>query len=442
MKNRLLITLLLLSLGIVSAKVVASPQILHWTTESGVRVYFVEAPEIPILDVRLVFKAGSAQDAEKYGLASLTSDLMDEGAGELDANAFKEQLADTGASFSAGALRDMAWLSLRTLSEQKSAEPAISLFRQAAIAPRFEQAAVERAKAAKISRIRRSAASPGTTANKAVRKAIFGDHPYAHPTEGLESTLAQISRNEVVKFHRKFYVAENAVLAITGAVTRAQAEKLANQITADLLRGEPAGPVPEVALLKEKSTNHLAFDSIQSHVRLGMPGMKRGDKDYVPLFVGNHVLGGGGLVSLLFDEVREKRGLSYGVNSYFAPSEQLGVFVASLQTDGSQAEQALQVLTDTIDTFIKQGPPADRLAAAKQNLIGGWPLRVDSNSEIIEYIAMIGFYGLPLDYLETFPQRVAAVTAEDIKDAFARRVDLERSATVVVGKQTQTKAGS
>ena len=442
MKNRLLITLLLLSLGIVSAKVVASPQILHWTTESGVRVYFVEAPEIPILDVRLVFKAGSAQDAEQYGLASLTSDLMDEGAGELDANAFKEQLADTGASFSAGALRDMAWLSLRTLSEQKSAEPAISLFRQAAIAPRFEQAAVERAKAAKISRIRRSAASPGTTANKAVRKAIFGDHPYAHPTEGLESTLAQISRNEVVKFHRKFYVAENAVLAITGAVTRAQAEKLANQITADLLRGEPAGPVPEVALLKEKSTNHLAFDSIQSHVRLGMPGMKRGDKDYVPLFVGNHVLGGGGLVSLLFDEVREKRGLSYGVNSYFAPSEQLGVFVASLQTDGSQAEQALQVLTDTIDTFIKQGPPADRLAAAKQNLIGGWPLRVDSNSEIIEYIAMIGFYGLPLDYLETFPQRVAAVTAEDIKDAFARRVDLERSATVVVGKQTQTKAGS
>ena len=442
MKNRLLITLLLLSLGIVSAKVVASPQILHWTTESGVRVYFVEAPEIPILDVRLVFKAGSAQDAEQYGLASLTSDLMDEGAGELDANAFKEQLADTGASFSAGALRDMAWLSLRTLSEQKSAEPAISLFRQAAIAPRFEQAAVERAKAAKISRIRRSAASPGTTANKAVRKAIFGDHPYAHPTEGLESTLAQISRNEVVKFHRKFYVAENAVLAITGAVTRAQAEKLANQITADLLRGEPAGPVPEVALLKEKSTNHLAFDSIQSHVRLGMPGMKRGDKDYVPLFVGNHVLGGGGLVSLLFDEVRGKRGVSYGVNSDFAPSEQLGVFVASLQTDGSQAEQALQVLTDTIDTFIKQGPPADRLAAAKQNLIGGWPLRVDSNSEIIEYIAMIGFYGLPLDYLETFPQRVAAVTAEDIKDAFARRVDLERSATVVVGKQTQTKAGS
>ena len=170
--------------------------------------------------------------------------------------------------------------------------------------------------------------------------------------------------------------------------------------------------------------------------------MKRGDKDYVPLFVGNHVLGGGGLVSLLFDEVREKRGLSYGVNSYFAPSEQLGVFVASLQTDCSQAQQALQVLTDTIQNFISEGPPAERLAAAKQNLIGGWPLRVDSNSEIIEYIAMIGFYGLPLDYLKTFPERVAAVSAEEIKDAFARRVDLERAATVVVGKGGQAETGS
>ena len=442
MKKLLPAKILLLILTALSVEVLASPEISHWTTTNGVRVYFVEAPEIPILDLRLVFKAGSAQDGDQYGLASLTADLMDEGAGDLDANAFKEQLADTGASFNAGALRDMAWLSLRTLSDKKYADPAIALFRQAALSPRFEQTAVSRAKAAKISRIRRSAASPGTTANKAVRKAIFGNHPYAHPTEGEESTLEKISRAEVVKFHREFYVAENAVLAIVGAVSRQQAEQLANELTAQLERGKPAGPIPEVSLLKEKSISHLAFDSIQSHIRLGMPGMKRGDKDYVPLFVGNHVLGGGGLVSLLFDEVREKRGLSYGVNSYFAPSEQLGVFVASLQTDCSQAQQALQVLTDTIQNFISEGPPAERLAAAKQNLIGGWPLRVDSNSEIIEYIAMIGFYGLPLDYLKTFPERVAAVSAEEIKDAFARRVDLERAATVVVGKGGQAETGS
>ncbi|MEM7467077.1 MAG: pitrilysin family protein [Pseudomonadota bacterium] len=416
--------------------VFASPEIKHWTTSNGLRVYFVAAPEIPIFDIRLVFKAGSAQDGAKHGLANITSSLMDEGAGGLDANAFNEQLADTGASFSAGALRDMAWLSLRTLSDKQYADPAIALFKHVAKAPSFDEAAVERIKAATISRIQRDASSPGNTANKAIRRAVFGDHPYAHPTEGTEQAVPLISRADVQQFHRKYYVVDNAVLAIVGAMTRAEAEQLAESIAAEMPAGDKAPAIPAVQLLTDKRVEKLPFESIQSHVRLGMPGMKRGDKDYVPLFVGNHVLGGGGLVSILFDEVREKRGLSYGVNSYFAPSEQLGVFVASLQTDGSQADEALQVLLQTVQKFIDDGPPAERLEAAKQNLIGGFPLRVDSNREIIEYVAMIGFYGLPLDYLETFPAKVAAVDAAQIKDAFKRRVNLDKSAVVVVGKHS------
>ncbi|MGR8947612.1 MAG: M16 family metallopeptidase [Gammaproteobacteria bacterium] len=442
MKKPISVTALLTLLSAISTNLFASPEIQSWTTANGVRVYFVEAPEIPMLDIRLVFKAGSAQDGAKHGIANLTSSLMDEGAGDMDANAFNEQLADTGASFGAGALRDMAWLSLRTLSEKEYSEPAIALFRKVATSPLFAEAAVERAKAQTISRIRRDASSPGSTANKAIRKAIFGEHPYAHPVEGEEATLATITRQDIVEFHRKYYVAENAVLAMVGAMDRPQAEKLGQQIAEILLRGKPAGPIAEVELLDKRTAEHLEFDSIQSHIRLGMPGMKRGDKDYVPLFVGNHVLGGGGLVSLLFDEVREKRGLSYGVNSYFSPSEQLGVFVASLQTDGSQAGQALEVLTDTIQTFIQDGPPPERLEAAKQNLIGGWPLRFDSNSEIIEYIAMIGFYGLPLDYLKTFPEKVAATDAAQIKDAFSRRIDLTRAAIVVVGQTADQKSGT
>ena len=416
---------------------VASPEIAHWKTTNGVNVYFVAAPEIPMVDIRFVYKAGSAQDGVKHGIASLTASLMDEGAGELDANAFNDKLADTGASFGAGALRDMAWLSLRTLSDDKYAQPAFELFRQAAIAPTFDNDAVGRAKAATISRIQRQASSPGSIANDAIRKAIFGDHPYAHPTLGEEETVATITQADVKNFHRKYYVAENAMLAIVGRLTNEQAHKLADKMTAELPTGTAAKPIAAVDLLDAKSEQRISFDSIQSHVRLGMPGMKRGDKDYIPLFVGNHVLGGGGLVSLLFDEVREKRGLSYGVNSHFAPSEQLGVFVASLQTDGTQADEALKVLRDTMDTFIQDGPPAERLEAAKQNLIGGFPLRVDSNSEIIEYISMIGFYGLPLDYLKTFPEKVAKVDAEQIKEAFQRRINLERAAIVVVGKDAK-----
>ena len=415
----------------------ASPEIAHWKTNNGVNVYFVEAPEIPIVDIRIVYKAGSAQDGAKHGLASLTASLMDEGAGELDANAFNDKLADTGASFGAGALRDMAWLSLRTLSDEKYSKPAFELLRQVASSPAFNKDAVSRAKAATISRIQREASSPGSVANNAIRKAVFGDHPYAHPTAGEEKTVAAITQADVKDFHRKYYVAENAMLAIVGALTNEQAHKLADKITAELPAGTAAGSIAAVNLLDSKSEQKISFDSIQSHIRLGMPGMKRGDKDYIPLFVGNHVLGGGGLVSLLFDEVREKRGLSYGVNSYFAPSEQLGVFIASLQTDGSQADEALKVLRDTMHTFIQDGPPAGRLEAAKQNLIGGFPLRVDSNSEIIEYISMIGFYGLPLDYLKTFPEKVAKVNAEQIKEAFQRRVNLERAAIVVVGKDVK-----
>ena len=423
-----------IAIAAICLNVAASPEIEHWTTDNGLKVYFVRAPEIPMLDVRLVYKAGSAQDGALHGLARLTASLMDEGAGDLDANAFNERLADTGANFNAGALRDMAWLSMRTLSDTKYSQPALELFRKVVSQATFDETAVSRVKAATISKIRRDAASPGNVATKAIRKAVFGNHPYAHPTEGEESTVKEISRQDVVDFYQRYYVLENAVFAIVGALSREQAEVLAEQVAAEMPRGKPAPAIPEVRLLETESNQQIEFASIQSHIRLGMPGMKRGDEDYVPLFVGNHVLGGGGLVSLLFDEVREKRGLSYGVNSYFAPSEQLGIFVASLQTDGSQAEEALDVLVTTMQDFIDNGPPAERLEAAKQNLIGGFPLRVDSNSEIVEYIAMIGFYGLPLDYLETFPRKVAAVDAEQIKNAFARRIDLKRAAIVVVGK--------
>lgn len=412
----------------------ASPEISHWKTSNGVGVYFVEAPEIPIIDVRIVYRAGSAQDGEKLGIANLTAALMDEGADDLDANAFNDRLADTGATFSADALRDMAWLSLRTLSDPQYATPALELLRRVVSKPSFADDAVGRAKAANITRIKRDSTSPGTVANNAIRKAIYGSHPYAHPTIGNEQSVSAITREDIVDFHRTHYVDGNAIIAIVGALSAAQAQKIAQNLASAIPKGARVEASPEVKALPSQTEQRLPFDSIQSHIRLGMPGMKRGDKDYVPLFVGNHVLGGGGLVSLLFDEVREKRGLSYGVNSYFAPAEQLGVFVASLQTDSTQVEEALSVLLDTVDTFIKDGPPADRLEAAKQNLIGGFPLRIDSNSKIIEYIAMIGFYGLPLDYLKTFPEKVAAVDAQAIKDAFARRVNLEKSAVVVVGK--------
>jgi zinc protease len=228
-------------------------------------------------------------------------------------------------------------------------------------------------------------------------------------------------------------VARNAVVALVGAVSREQAEHIAEQVTAGLEAGEPVPPLPAVADPEAAQMQRLDFPSSQSHLLIGQPGMSRKDPDYFALYVGNHILGGNGLVSILSDEVREKRGLSYSVYSYFMPMRDRGPFIMGLQTQNSQAEEARQVLLQTLDRFMAQGPSAKELTAAKQNITGGFPLRISSNSKIVEYLAVIGFYDLPLDYLDRFNERVEAITAEQIRDAFTRRVHPQRFVTIVVG---------
>jgi zinc protease len=189
-----------------------------------------------------------------------------------------------------------------------------------------------------------------------------------------------------------------------------------------------------VAPLMKAVVERISFPSTQSHLYLGQPGMQRGDADYFPLYVGNHILGGSGLVSQLSEEVREKRGLSYSVYSYFLPMRQPGIFQLALQTKNEQAGEALAVLRATLQRFVDEGPSEEELKAAKQNITGGFPLRISSNKKIIEYLAVIGFYDLPLDYLDRFNERVAAVTRAQIREAFKRRVDPARLVTVQVGR--------
>jgi zinc protease len=184
------------------------------------------------------------------------------------------------------------------------------------------------------------------------------------------------------------------------------------------------------------------FPSTQTHLLMGQPGMSRKDPDYFTLYVGNYVLGGGGLVSRLADQVREQRGLAYSVYSYFMPMHAQGPFIIGLQTRSDQINEALDVVRDTVSGFVENGPTDAELTAAKRNLTGGFPLRIDSNGKICEYLAVIGFYDLPLSYLDDFPARVEAVNLEDVKDAFRRRVQPGRMVTVTVGARNQGDAGS
>lgn len=430
LRNLLLASALLLSAGVA----VGGPNIERWQTGNGAEVLFVAAPEIPMLDVQVVFDAGSARDGDKPGITSFTNSLLNEGAGEWSAGEVAARLEGVGAQLGSDSLRDMAWVSVRTLTEPKALAVALETLNKILAAPRFDSQEVERERQSILAGLLQDEQSPEDVASKRLYQLVFGDHPYASDPSGTRESVQSISRDEILATHARLYVARNALVAIVGAVDRSQAETIAEQVTAGLPAGEPAPPLPPVVPLQEGRVERIPFPSTQTHLYVGQTGMRRGDEDYFPLYVGNHILGGSGLVSLLSEEVREKRGLSYSVYSYFLPMRQPGIFQLGLQTKNDQADEALTVLTDTLKRFVAEGPTEAELKAAKQNITGGFPLRIASNGKIAQYLAVIGFYDLPLDYLDRFTGRVEAVTREQIRDAFKRRVDPRHLTTVLVGR--------
>jgi len=300
-------------------------------------------------------------------------------------------------------------------------------------APTFAPDDLERVRQNTLIGLRQDEESPSTVAKKSFYRAVFGNHPYASDPSGTEASVGTLTPDDLKAFHARYYTGANAVVAIVGALDRPAAESLAERVVGDLPRGERPPPLPEVAELAAGAAQRIVFPSSQTTVMAGQPGMRRGDPDYFALYLGNHILGGSGLVSLLMEEVREKRGLSYSTYSYFLPLAQPGPFLMGLQTRNDQADQAREVMIDTLKRFIAEGPTADELTAAKKNLSGGFPLRIAENSDIVAYLAVIGFYGLPLDYLDRFVERIEAVSGEQIRDAFARRVHPDRLAIVTVG---------
>jgi len=417
---------------------VAAPKIEHWVTDAGLRVYYVNVPELPILDARLSFAAGSAYDGDKAGLSGMLTSMFDKGAAGLNADQIAEAFESVGANFSSGAARDMAWISLRTLTMEEQMTSALSTWQKVIEKPDFPDADFERLKKQAMVGLQAEKQSPSSIANKAFYKNLYGDHPYASPQNGTEESIGALSTKDLKAFFKQYYVNKNGQLALVGAIDKKQATDIANEISKALLSGEKgegkkAAAIPEVKPLTEAKTIHIPFPSSQAHVMMGQPGDKRGDKDYFPLYLGNHGLGGSGFTSRLVKEVRVKRGLSYSVYSYFIPMQENGPFMVGLQTKLSQTDEAIKVVREELEKFQKEGPSEEDLKASKLNIVGGFPLRTASNDDIIGYIAMIGFYGLPLDYLNTFTDTVEKVSREQVVDAFKRRVHLDKMLTVIVG---------
>lgn len=420
----------------------AAPKIESWLTDSGLQVYYVQVTQLPMLDLRLTFAAGSAHDGDNLGIATMTAGMLDKGAAGLNADQIAEAFESVGAEFSASSARDMAWISLRTVTLAEQMDPAIATWQKIISSSSFPEADFVRLKKLALIGLEAEKQNPSAIANKAFYKNLYHNHPYAQPQRGTEESLKAMSIEDVKAYFNKYFVLKNAQLAIVGSINRNDAEALANNIATSLMSnnrgvGKKAPAIPEVQPLKQAKVIHIPYPSKQAHIMVGQPGDKRGDKDYFKLYLGNHGLGGSGFTSRLMKEIRVKRGLAYSVYSYFIPMAENGPFMVGLQTKLSQKDEALKVVRDELEKFQKEGPSEEDLKASKLNITGGFPLRTASNDDIIGYLAMIGFYDLPLDYLDTFTSTINSISREDVMDAFKRRVHPDKMLTVIVGGETK-----
>lgn len=429
-----LISFLIIGLSVFATAANAAVKIQHWQTSSGSDVYFVENHDLPIIDLAVNFPAGSARDTKQTsGVAGVTRYMMTLGAAGMNEEVITNKFADIGAILGGELDADRVAFKLRTLTSES--DKALETFNQILHKPDFPQAVLEREKTRIIAGLKEAETQPESISNKAFMKALYPNHPYGLDESGEIDTIATMKREDLIAFYQQHYTAKSAVIALIGDMTEAKAREIAERITKDLPQEPALERLPEVPLLTVSNVQNINHPASQAHILLGAPGVKRGDADYFPLYVGNYILGGGGFVSRLTEEVREKRGLVYSVYSYFMPMAELGPFQIGLQTKKEQAGEAMKVVNETLAKFIKNGVTEKELKAAKDNLIGGFPMRIDSNGKILDYLSVIGFYKLPLTYLDDFNQQIKKVTASQIKDAFQRRVKPESFAVVTVGAQ-------
>ena len=433
----------------------AALPIVHWVQPSGTSVYLVSSMAIPMVDVQIDFDGGSRRDpVRQVGLANAMAASMALGlraapagvgrgaAPAMDENALSDAWADLGASFGGGATADRLSFSLRSLTYPDVLDPAVALAARALAEPAFPAALWARDRAKQLAALKESRTRPAVRAAQAFARAVYGTHPYGY--EVTEGTLNAIQVADLQAHHRRYVRACDARVSIVGALDRAQAQVLVDQLLARLPAGDcPAlSPVAEVAPLRAPQEIRIPFAAAQAQVLVGQPGIPRATPDYFALLVGNHILGGGGFTARLTTEVREKRGLSYSVSSGFSPGLHAGAFTIGLQTRPDQADAALAVVRTVLQDFLAQGPSEAELQAAKAFLIGGFPLRLDSNRKLLDNVANIAWNQLPLDYLDTWTTQIERLTVDDIRQAMSRVLQPDRMVTVVLAPAADAEAAN
>lgn len=426
-----LLTLILIGTLVFAPEARAAVKIQEVTSEKGVKAWLVQDDTLPIVTLRFSFVGGSAQEpAGKDGLARLMSGLFDEGAGQLDSERFQQALDEAGAEMSFGASRDNVYGSMRALLETK--DKAFDLLRLAINEPRFDEPAVNRVRGQIVASIRSRARDPQYEADRRWLRALYGEHPYSRPAEGTTETLAAVTADDLRAFRKSLFAKDNVTIAVVGDIDAATLSSDLDRLFGDL----PAQPtIAGVGTASPKLDQALTYEYPlpETTIRLAYPGVRRSDPQFMAAFLMNHILGGGEFTSRLFKEVRERRGLTYGVDSTLVTYDHAEALVIATSTRPEKAKETLAVIEKVVADMARDGPIQAELDAAKKNLTGAYAIQnLDSSSSIASTLIGLQQEDLGIDYIDRRVGLIAAVTLDDVKAA-ARRLLGAAPATMTVG---------
>jgi zinc protease len=422
----------LAGLALLAAAPAQALEIQDLTSPGGAKFWLVEEPSIPIVALEISFAGGARLDpGDRAGLANLMAGLIEEGAGDLDAVGFSKARDDVSARFGFSAGRDSVDVSARMLVE--TLEPSVALLATALTSPRFDPEPLERVRAQVLSVIAESGTEPDAVAAEAWYAGTFPGHPYGRPTDGTTDSVAVITRDDLISAHARLLTRANARISVVGAIGAEQAGHIVDTILAGVAQGTPLVRDP-VSDAPPPGTRVIELGVPQSAAVFGHAGLRRDDPDFIPAYVMNYVLGGGGFSSRLMTEVREKRGLAYGVYSYLSVRDETALVLGGVQTANERMAESLEVIRAEWARMAEHGITADELARAKQYLTGAFPLSFDSNAKIARYLVFMQVEKLGIDYLERRNGLIEAVTVEDVKRVAARLMRPENLSIVVVGQ--------
>ncbi|MBT3141841.1 insulinase family protein [Phaeobacter gallaeciensis] len=410
----------------------AEVEIQDVTSPKGIKAWLVEEHSIPFTALELRFRGGTSLDAPgKRGAINLMTGLIEEGAGDLDARAYARKLESLAASFGYDVGDDTLSISARFLTENR--DEVIDLLRTTLLEPRFDQDAVDRVRAQVISSLKSNAKDPNSIASKSVREMIYGDHPYATDGQGTIESVSALTRDDIVDAHAGVLVRDQLYVGAVGDITAEELGALLDELLADL--PETGRAIPSKADLNlTGGVTVVDFDTPQSQVLFSQGGIDRDDEDFFAAYVMNHILGGGSFESRLMEEVRVKRGLTYGVYSYLLPKDLASLYMGSVASGNDRVAEAIEVIQEEWAKVASNGVTAEELKDAQTYLTGAYPLRFDGNGQIAGIMVGMQMQDLPIDYIATRNDKVNAVTLEDIKRVAGELLNPDQLHFTVVGK--------